>query len=509
MPTEILQLAAQQNEWLAILPEIMMACTALMLLVLEILLPKKHHEIIPSISIAAQLGIGSALFYQFSSAIDFDSFFGLLHHTPTGQFMRLFFIATSVLVSYIGLISLRRRHLPRVEFFHLVLVVTAAMMLLAQSNHFISMFVLLETVAIGFAILVSYFRNSSASLEAGLKYLILGGVSSAVMLFGIMLLYGASTTPSLPDSSHSINALSFDALRFFLQANPGNTLASVGIVLVIVGVCFKIGAVPFQIWAPDVYQGAPTPVTAFLAVGSKAAGFAVLLILSQSVFVPYQGLVVTVLSVIAAATIIIGNISALGQHNVKRLMALSGVAHAGYLLIAVVAFFHVDGTMALGAIVFYLFAYLLAAMAVFGVMAHIAGDDDSDQTLEHYADLAKRQPFLAAVLAIGLGSLAGIPPLAGFIGKLLVFIAAFKAGLLPLLIVAIVGVVISIYYYFGWIKAAFFPAWRVPLPEGETRPEPAPIQLTPIGAVTLGCLVIATVVLGFYQGNFGTWLLSR
>ncbi len=494
------------NEWQMILPEIMLGFTALVLLVLEIVLGKKNHELIPSISIAAQLGIGSALFWNFRSGIDYDGFCGLLRYTTTTQFLRLFFVLTSVLVSYIGLISLRRQQLPRIEFFHLVLVVTAAMMLLSQSNHFISFFVLLETVAIGFTILVSYYRNSSASLEAGLKYLLLGGLSSAIMLFGITLLYGVSTTKGLPGASGSLAAFHFDALRMFLHANPGNLMASVGIVMVLVGVCFKIGAVPFQIWAPDVYQGAPTPVTAFLAVGSKAAGFSVLLTLALGAFAPYQTLVVTVLSVIAGATILFGNIAALGQHNVKRLMALSGVSHAGYLLLGVIALYEVP--MALGAIVFYLFAYLLAAMAVFGVMAHVAGDNDSDQTLEHYADLTRRQPFLAAVLVIALGSLAGIPPLAGFIGKLLVFISAFKAGMYPLLVVAIIGVVISIYYYFGWIKAAFFSAWRVPAPAGEQPAAPAPIAVSPSAMITLGSLVIATLVLGFYQGNFGHWLLG-
>ena len=199
--------------------------------------------------------------------------------------------------------------------------------------------------------------------------------------------------------------------------------------LVLAGVAFKIGAVPFQIWIPDVYQGAPTPVTAFLAVASKAAGFAVLLILTQRVFAPYQGLVIPVLSIMAAATIIFGNLAALTQHNVKRLIGLSGVSHAGYLMIGVIAAYREPH--AIGAIWFYLFAYLLASFAVFGVMAHVAGPNDADQELDHYADLARDQPFLAAILAIGLGSLAGIPPLAGFMGKLLIFVAAFKAGLYP------------------------------------------------------------------------------
>jgi NADH-quinone oxidoreductase subunit N len=188
-------------------------------------------------------------------------------------------------------------------------------------------------------------------------------------------------------------------------------------------------------------------------------------------------------------------------------MGLSGVAHAGYLLIGVVALYEVP--MAFSAILFYLFAYMLAAMAVLGVMAHVSTENDSDQDLDHYADLARQQPFLGVVLAIGLGSLAGIPPLAGFIGKLLIFIAAFKAGLYLLLVIALAGVVLSIYYYFGWIKAAFFSIWRVPLPEGEEEPK---LPRTPVSIgsmVTLGVLASASVILGFYQGSFGHWLLGQ
>src|SRR5690606_23980750 len=191
-----------------------------------------------------------------------------------------------------------------------------------------------------------------------------------------------------------------------------------------------IGAVPFQIWIPDVYQGAPTPVTAFLAVSSKAAGFAVLITL-VGVFAPYAGLVATVIALMAAATIIFGNLAALTQHNVKRLLGLSGVSHAGYLLLGVLAVITVPEAKAVSAIYFYLFAYLLASFAVFGVMTHVAGADDADQELGHYADLAKKNPFLGGVLAIGLGSLAGIPPLAGFMGKLLVFMAVFTAAGTP------------------------------------------------------------------------------
>jgi len=506
MNYELLQAAANSNQWSAIYPEIALGCLALALLVLEIVLPKAQHRIIPGVAIIGQLVLLISMLTCSSAAyVGTDTFNGLLHHSRDGQFLRVFFLLCSLLVSLLGAVSLAKQKLPRIEFFHLVLVISGAMMLLAQSNHFVMLFVALETVTVGFYILVSYFRANPLSLEAGLKYLIMGALSSGLLLFGIVLLYGVAGNPTLP--GHTASGMSFPALQAFLAANPGNYLASLGILLVLSGVAFKIGAFPFQIWIPDVYQGAPTPVTAFLAVASKAAGFAVLLTLVTTAFAPYASLTVPVLTVMAGATLIFGNIAALTQHNVKRLIGLSGVSHAGFLLLGVVAAMTIPS--ALGAIYFYLTAYLLASFAVFGVMVHVAGENDADQELDHYTGLAKERPFLGLVLAIGLGSLAGIPPLAGFMGKLFIFIAALKAELYPLLAIAVVGVVVSIYYYFGWIKAAYFDTWRAPLLEGETddRPKITAVRW-PMG-LALGFLAAATVVLGFYQGCFGDWLLTR
>ena len=498
MNLDALQHAAADNQWAAIFPELMLACLALALLGFEIVLPKKQHRYLPDIAL---LGIGFVLLglcLNFRSAmLDTDTFNGLLHHSRAGQVMRVFFVLSALLVCLLGRISLAKQAAPRVEFYHLVLIVTAAMMLLVQSRHFVMLFVTLETVTVGFYILVSYFRTSGASLEAGLKYLVMGALSSGLLLFGIVLLYGAAGNPALP--AHSANAMRFGELAAFLAANPHNFVASAGIVLVLAGVAFKIGAFPFQIWIPDVYQGAPTPVTAFLAVASKGAGFAVLLALARDAFASYAWLVTPVLTLMAAATIVFGNLAALTQHNVKRLIGLSGVSHAGFLLLGVVAAQTVP--MAAGAVYFYLFAYLIATFAVFGVMTHVAGADDSDQELDHYAGLAKENPFLATVLAVGLGSLAGIPPLAGFMGKLFVFIAAFQAGARWLLVIAAAGVVVSIYYYFGWLRAAFFESLA------PSRPARAPVGLA--AGIALGVLALGSVALGFYQGPLGHLLTMK
>jgi len=513
MNPAIYQSITDTNQWLMLWPEISLGVIALLLLVLDLVLKKHNSTVIPRIAILGQIVVLIALLGQigFQSAdpdidkiTDWTFFDGLITISAFGQAGRVFILLTSLSVSYLALIYFKKQTLPRVEFFHLVLVVAAAMMLLVQSSQFVMLFVALETVTVGFYVLVAYCRTSPLSLEAGLKYLILGALSSAILLFGIVLLYGVAAAPgALPSGAFLHDPMNFVDLGRVITHQAANPLAATGVALVLCGVAFKIGAVPFQIWVPDVYQGAPTPTTAYLAVGSKAAGFLVLLNLVTGPFAaPWLAheVMVPLLSTLAVLSILFGNLAALGQRNVKRVMGLSGIAHAGYMLVGVVAVAQ-GVSWAAGAVLFYLFTYLLGSMAVFGVMAHVAGPGDETQQLEHYADLGKRQPFLGGVLAIGLGSLAGIPPLAGFIGKLLLFYAAFQAHLYSLLLVSIVGVVISIYYYFGWMREALFRQPGVPgLAPSETI-EP-PLTPTNWGRIALGLLAAATLFVGLYQGFF-------
>ena len=504
-PLTSLQALAATNQWAALAPEIVLGVAALLLLALDLVLPKRTVAL--AVPRAAFLGLAASLAWVFKDwaapAYGAELFGGLVRQTVDSQVMRVFFLVASALVAFIATVVLPKHKAPRVEFFHVLLVATGALMLLAQSNHFVLLFVALETVTVAFYILVAYFRTSPFSLEAGLKYLVMGSLSSALLLFGIVLLYGVAGNPQL--AGHTPHAMNFGELGAFLSANPSNPLALVGAALVLSGLAFKIGAVPFQIWVPDVYQGAPTPVTAFLAVSSKAAGFALLLILVRGPFQPLVALTVPLLSTFAALSLLFGNLAALGQRNVKRLMGLSGVSHAGFLLVGVVAAI-VPGaavSWAPAAVFFYLFTYLIGAMAAFGVMAYVSVDDDADQDFRHFAGLARRSPLLGAVLACGVGSLAGIPPLAGFIGKLLLFVAAFQAQQWTLLGVAIVAVVISIFYYFGWVRAAFYDQGT------EADRNVAPVQIGVAASLTLVALALAAVLLGLYQGPFGQWIASR
>ncbi len=505
---QFFQEAAATNHWGALLPEMLLAFLALGLLALEMVLPKEKDRLIPRVAVWGSAAVFAwyliFFFREGGGYLGTQTFAGMILHDEFGQIMRAFFLLSGVLVCYLGQLTLARTSLPRTEFFHIALIITAAMMLLVQSHNFVMLFVALETVTIGFYVLVSYFRHTSLSLEAGLKYLIQGALSSGLLLLGIVLLYGAGGNPEAAGfTEHSMN---FTALRGFLETNPHNSLALFGMALVLTGVCYKIAAVPFHIWVPDVYQGAPLPVTAFLAIASKAAGFGMLIALVRNVFLPLQDVMQPMLNALAILTILIGNVAALTQPNTKRLIGLSGVAHAGYLLVGVAAVFTVD--WAAGAVVFYLYTYLLASFAVFGVMLHVGGGENhADQRIEHFSDLGTRSPFLAAVLVVGLGSLAGIPPLAGFIGKLLLFIAAFQAELYWALAVAIGGAVISIAYYFGWMKTAIFRFWRTP--EEDERKRSAPMEGVPAGLASrwiLAALTAATIILGVFQGTFTDWL---
>jgi len=496
---------AQSNLWGAIYPELTLGLLALGLLLLEIALPKALHRLIPRLAILGQMALLGWIVFRDLSGPEIDGAFGgMLAFSPLGQAFRVFFLLASIFICYIAMVSLERRGAPQVEFFHILLVATGALMLLAQASHFLMLFVALEAATVGFFVLVSYFRTSPLSLEAGLKYLVTAALSSGLLLFGIALLFGAAGNPALEGSSAT--PLAFASLRAFLEANPGDLMARLGMILVVSGVAFKVGAFPFQIWIPDVYQGAPLPTAALLAIASKAAGFAMLINL-MPVFAPMGETLMPLLSALAALTILFGNFAALTQRNLKRVIGLSGVSHAGFLLVGVVAMPAAD--LAVGAIVFYLFAYLLASVAVFAVLVHLPEEDDAKLSLDDLGDLARRNGFLGLALAVGIGSLAGIPPLAGFIGKLMIFLAAYQAGLTGLLFVSILGVVVSIYYYFGVIKAAFFEVWRFDDEEEEGKKAEPPLPgrlLRWPGRLAILAAVAGSALLGVFHGPLGDWI---
>jgi NADH-quinone oxidoreductase subunit N len=353
------------------------------------------------------------------------------------------------------------------EFFALPLFTCAGLMWMSSAIDFVLIFVSLELVTISFYVLVGFTRRNPASLEAAVKYLVLSAVATGFLVYGITWIFGATGETSLQKITMVLSRPGFEQNAVLF-----------GGVLVIVALGFKIAAVPFHIWVADVYQGAPTPVTAYLSVGSKAAGFIVLLrVLDPFLLLPQMQ---TLLVAIAVLTLIYGNLAALPQTNVKRLLAYSSIAHAGYLLVAVVSF---SGR----AVAFYLVAYLLMTLLSFAVLI-LVSQPGGDQ-LESFAGLSQRSPFLAFAMLVAMASLAGVPFTAGFLGKFLVFDAAIATHHFGLVVVAIVTVGAGFYYYFKVVRAIYWDA-----PSSSTDK----IVVSPLTRAALIALIIGTFVLGVY-----------
>jgi NADH-quinone oxidoreductase subunit N len=352
------------------------------------------------------------------------------------------------------------------EFFAVPILTCAGLMYLVSAIDFVFIFVALELVTISFYVLVSFTRRNPATLEAGMKYLVLSALATAFLVYGIAWIFGVTGETNL----HRIS----DALM-----NPATDrgAALFGMVLVLVALGFKIAAVPFQIWVPDVYQGAPTPVTAFLSVGSKAAGFVVLLRVLQA----FQSLPQThrLIVLIALLTLVYGNLAALPQANLKRLLAYSSIAHAGYLLIGVVCF-------DISAVSFYLFAYLLMTLLSFAVLIIVA--QQTGENISDFDGLGRRSPFLAFAMLIGMLSLAGLPFTAGFLGKFYIFNAAVSQRQIALIVVGVITVGCGFYYYLKVVRAMYW----------QSATNVDRIAVTALSRVAISALIVATIWLGVY-----------
>ena len=352
------------------------------------------------------------------------------------------------------------------EFVALPFFACAGLMYLVSAIDFIFIFVSLELVTVSFYVLVSFTRRNLITLEAGTKYLVLSALSTAFLVYGIAWIFGATGQTNL----HRLTAA-------LANAGVESSAALLGMVFVLVALGFKVAAVPFQIWVPDVYQGAPTPVTAFLSVGSKAAGFIVLIRVLQ----PFMRLPQTqrLIVVIALLTLIYGNLAALPQGNLKRLLAYSSIAHAGYLLIGVACF----DVRAIG---FYLVAYLLMTLLSFAVLIIVA--QQTGEEISDFDGLAKRSPFLAFAMLIGMVSLTGVPFTAGFLGKFYIFYAAILQRQVALVVVGVITVGCGFYYYLKVIRAMYWQDAAIT----------AKISVSGLSRLAISALIVATIWLGVY-----------
>lgn len=452
-----------------LLTEIFVALLGLIVLITGLVLPARKNNIAGGIALWGMLLI---LIYSIYKFLDQASLFNGIYNVDLfGNYFKLLFLAAAFLVilmsgNYIE--GFRRKS----EFYGLMIFAALGMILMSAAGEMITLYVGLELMTVSFYILTAYLLDDKLSGEAGLKYLILGALSSAILLFGISLVYAMT------------GSVSFAAISAAISNQPA---VIAGLVLIIAGFAFKVSVVPFHMWTPDIYQGAPTPVTAYLSVASKAAGFAALVRFFMIAIDP-ANLAIDLnmlLAVLAALTMIIGNLIALTQSNVKRLLAYSSIAQAGYILVGLTA----ANPYGLKGVLFYAMVYVFANVGAFAVAALVESDTGLSD-IKAFAGLSKRSPLMAAVMTICMLSLAGIPPMAGFAGKFYLFAGAIQSGYLWLALIGLVMSMVSVYYYLGVAKAMYIGA-----NEYETSiPALAGVK------TALWICVLLTIAMGCYPG---------
>ena len=466
--------------WALLTPELAACAWILVMLIADLATPPSRK---PSLWMLALTGVvicGSFLLSQQTAGLRGTVQQMLVVDAFSGYFKTLFLLTVGVVIV---MTRESRAHLPANigAFYVLLFTALLGMMVLASMSDLVMLFLGLELLTFSLYIMAAYLKTDARSVEAGMKYLILGSVSSGFLVYGVALLYGFAGTTS------------FAGLQDALRAAPATVPAQAGLLLVLAGLGFKVAAVPFHLWVPDVYEGAPTPVVALLSVGSKMAGIVAMLRLLYGVFLPLHDVWGPLLAILSAATMLYGNLGAIPQTNIKRLLGYSSIGHAGYLLMGLAA----GSVMGREAVGYYLLAYLLSNLAVFLAVV-TASDAVGTDALEGYRGLSRRSPLLAAVLFLGLLSLAGVPPLAGFVGKLLVLLAGVDSHRLWLVAIGAVNVAISLYYYLTVVKRMYFDAPSTS----------APIRVTPLTTVVLALLALGILAVGIVQEPFAALAAS-
>jgi NADH-quinone oxidoreductase subunit N len=461
-------------DWSLISLEVFMAITLVSLVVMDIVLPKKaSKDWLGIFSFIALFGL--IIFWVTQRSLSGVTFSGMFVMDSLAWFFKGLFLITMVFVFAMTQQFFKSLGGRRNEFYLLLWLALIGMCLIASSADFLLMFIAIEILTISLYVMTAYLKSDKLSIEAGMKYLILGSLASGFFLYGISFIYG---------TTHSTH---FDVIQGYCQTHAMTPMTLFALVLIFAAVGFKIAAVPFSMWVADVYQGAPTPVTALLSVGSKAAGFIILIRLFFGIFGAWHAQWSLALAVLSAITMTYGNLLAMFQTNIKRLLGYSTISHAGYLLMGAAA-----GTV-LGAsgINFYLLGYLFTNCAAFLVIIVFSITAKSDEIAD-YAGLAQRSSLLACTMLLALVSLAGMPPLAGFFGKFTLLMAVIKSGYVWLALIAGVNIVISLYYYLMVIKRIYVDAPR------STSPIPVSTSMQWL----LGLAIIGIVVIGIFQGPF-------
>jgi len=488
----------QTSDMIAILPEGIL-CLAGIGAILGGAFIKNSGSRWPSVmTYAGLIGAAGAIHFQWGHPK--AAFGGLFLVDPFSIYFHLIFLGITALVALSSSEYLAREQLPAAEYYALLLFATIGMGIMASANELVLVFIGLEISSLSSYVLVGFRRHVGSSSEAALKYFLLGSFATAFFLYGVALLFGATGSTRLTQIQTALNNGQNSvamARSIALQITPGAgqppsileasqfpaSLAGMAIALVFVGLAFKVSAAPFQVWTPDVYQGAPTPVAAFLSTGPKAAAFAAFLRIFMTGLGAYSDRWSWLLWIAAALSMSIGNLAALLQTNIKRMLAYSAIAHAGYVLVA----FTAHSSDGVTAVLFYLAAYAFMNIGAFIVVSHLGGQGERYLEIEDYAGLGFRFPFLAGALAVFLLSLVGVPLTAGFLGKFYVFRAAVHGDLIWLAVLGVLNSGIAAYYYLRVLVSMYMsaPAREVPC-ERLPTPERLALLITVAGTLALG-----------------------
>ncbi|MCX7930228.1 MAG: NADH-quinone oxidoreductase subunit N [Chlorobi bacterium] len=427
------------NEWLLASPIIIASFAAVVALVVDALTPRSEH-----ITYIFSLGALGIVLCAAIATVPFTgtAFGSMIRVGGVASVFDVVFTVGAILTIIASRPYIAARNFEHDEYYTLVLYATTGMMLIAHAENLLITFIGIEVMSLSFYVLAGYFRQTIRSVESALKYFLLGAFATGFLVFGIALVYGAT------------GSIEFRAIASALDSNALHfpRLLPIGIALVIVGLGFKLAVFPFHQWAPDVYDGAPTVVTGFMSTAGKAAALSAFIPLALDLFPAAASSVQTVLAVSAAATIIVGNVAAVVQQRLKRMLAYSSVAHAGYMLIGLAA----GNSRGLSAVVFYAAVYLFMQLGAFIIVALLERDIERSITLSDCSGLSSHYPVLAALMALFMFSLAGIPPMAGFFGKYYLFASAVEAGYTWLAVVGVVGSMVSVYYYIGVVVFMYF-----------------------------------------------------
>ena len=470
-------LALTASDLLLLLPEILLTLWLCVILSLDFSMRNIQHQTLAYLSIGGVIVTMFTLIWFDQVGITGALFKNMFVLDRLAIFFKIFILIATALVLFISIDYVKAFRVFKGEYYFLVVMSALGMMFMASASDLLFVFVTLEFSTFGFYVLVAYLRDDVRSSEAGLKFFILGVFAAGLLAYGISLVYGETGTLVFSE----------------MVATPGSYGLTIGFLLIFAALGFKIGAVPFHSWIPDTYQGAPTPVTAFLSIAPKGAAIAILIRMFYVALASFKPMWVLLFIGASIISMTYGNIVAIAQKNIKRLLAYSGIAQIGNVLIGLAA-----GTkQGSDAIMFYLLTYLFANLGAFAVVIAVSNLIKSDE-IEDYNGLNRRSPFLAAAMLLFLLSLAGVPPLAGFIGKLYLFVAAIEQELYTLLIVGLINIVISMYYYLIVVKKMYI--------NEPADPSPLTVSVPLKTAVYVG--IAGTLLLGIWPKPFIDWAVS-